>query len=40
VGYRQQAATYHLYVWPGRGLRKAAKYGRVLGQSSFVYAPG
>ena len=38
--YRLQAGTYHWYVWPGLGPRRAAKYGPVLGQSSFVYAPG
>lgn len=38
--YRLQAGSYHWYVWPGLGPRRAAKYGRVLGQSSFVYSPG
>ena len=35
--YRLQAGTYRWYVWPGIGPRRAAKYGRVLGQSTFVY---
>jgi hypothetical protein len=39
-GYRLQAGTYRWYVWPGLGPRRAAKYGPVLGQSSFTYAPG
>ena len=37
--YRLTDGTYRWYVWPGIGPRRAAKYGRVLGQSTFVYAP-
>jgi hypothetical protein len=36
--YRLQPGTYRWYVWPGIGPRRAAKYGRLLGQSTFVYA--
>ncbi|MBD0337672.1 MAG: HYR domain-containing protein [Thermoleophilia bacterium] len=28
--------TYHWYVWPGYGRRAAARYGELLGPSSFV----
>ena len=38
--YRLVAGTYRWYVWPGLGKRSAVKYGRLLGQSTFVYAPG
>jgi hypothetical protein len=38
--YRLQAGTYRWYVWPGLGARRNAKYGRLLGQNTFVYAPG
>ena len=36
-GHRQTLApgTYKWYVWPGRGARAAARYGRLLGGSSF-----
>jgi hypothetical protein len=36
-GRRQtlQPGTYKWYVWPGRGARSAARYGRLLGGSSF-----
>ena len=36
--YRLQAGAYRWYVWPGLGARRAAKYGRLLGQSTFVFA--
>jgi hypothetical protein len=41
-GGRRQALTpgvYRWFVWPGFGARSRARYGRVLGQSTFV-VPG
>ena len=37
AGHRETLArgTYKWYVWPGRGARAAARYGRLLGGSSF-----
>jgi HYR domain len=37
--YRLQPGTYRWYVWPGIGPRRYAKYGKLLGQNTFVYAP-
>jgi hypothetical protein len=37
--YRLVAGTYRWYVWPGLGPRRNAKYGTLLGQNTFVYAP-
>ena len=28
--------TYTWYVWPGRGPRRAGRYGPLLGKSTFV----
>jgi hypothetical protein len=36
VSYRLTPARYRWYVWPGFGARNAARYGRLLGQSTFV----
>lgn len=36
--YRLHAGVYRWYVWPGFGKRKQARYGRLLGSNSFVYA--
>jgi hypothetical protein len=33
---RLAPGTYHWFVWPGRGLRSAPRYGPLLGRSSFV----
>jgi hypothetical protein len=38
--YRLRPGTYRWYVWPGIGPRRYAKYGKLLGQNTFVYAPG
>jgi HYR domain len=38
--YRLTPGTYRWYVWPGIGPRRYAKYGKLLGQNTFVYAPG
>jgi len=37
-GHRQEFGNggYRWYVWPGYGPRKAAKYGKLLGASSFI----
>ena len=37
--YRLQPGTYRWYVWPGIGARRYAKYGKLLGQNTFTYAP-
>jgi hypothetical protein len=34
--YRLTPARYRWYVWPGFGARSAARYGRLLGQATFV----
>jgi hypothetical protein len=34
--YRMTAGTYHWFVWPGIGAKAAAKYGPMLGTSSFT----
>jgi hypothetical protein len=34
--YRLTHGTYHWYVWPGRGARALARYGPLLGTSSFA----
>lgn len=34
--YRLQPGVYRWYVWPGIGRRSAARYGRLLGSSTFV----
>ena len=34
--YRLTPATYRWYVWPGFGDRKDARYGSLLGTSSFA----
>jgi hypothetical protein len=36
--YRMRAGVYRWYVWPGFGKLAQARYGRLLGRSSFVYA--
>ncbi|HEV2711723.1 MAG TPA: hypothetical protein VGU26_01395 [Gaiellaceae bacterium] len=36
--YRLRPGLYRWYVWPGLGRRSAAKYGRLLGSSTFVVA--
>jgi hypothetical protein len=36
--YRLDPGAYRWYVWPGYGLRSQARYGRLLGQSTFVVA--
>ena len=36
VLYRLTAGTYRWYVWPGLGSRSAARYGKLLGSSTFV----
>jgi hypothetical protein len=33
--YTLERGTYKWYVWPGHGARSAARYGRMLGGSSF-----
>jgi len=33
---RLERGTYTWYVWPGRGPRKLARYGALLGKSTFV----
>jgi hypothetical protein len=35
--YRMTPGTYRWYVWPGRGAKAAAKYGPMLGTSSFTF---
>ena len=37
--YRLTAGRYRWYVFPGFGARSAVRYGTVLGESSFVFAP-
>jgi hypothetical protein len=37
--YRLTPGVYRWYVWPGFGRISAAKYGRMLGSSSFVVPP-
>jgi hypothetical protein len=37
---RLAPGTYRWYVWPGVGPRAKATYGALLGQSTFVVAPG
>jgi hypothetical protein len=34
--YRLKRGTYKWFVWPGRGARARAKYGPLLGSSTFV----
>jgi hypothetical protein len=34
--YRLRPGVYRWYVWPGIGRRSAARYGRLLGSSTFV----
>jgi hypothetical protein len=34
--YKLRPGTYRWYVWPGRGKLSAARYGKLLGASSFV----
>jgi hypothetical protein len=36
--YRLRHGVYRWYVWPGFGKRARAKYGRLLGSSTFRYA--
>ena len=36
VRYRLTPGTYRWYVWPGLGSRNAARYGKLLGSSTFV----
>jgi hypothetical protein len=36
ASYRLTPGRYRWYVWPGFGARSAARYGRLLGQSTFV----
>ena len=36
-GYRLVPCRYRWYVWPGHGDRKAARYGKLLGSSWFLY---
>jgi hypothetical protein len=38
--YRLRRGVYRWYVWPGFGVRSKARYGSVLGGSSFVFSPG
>jgi hypothetical protein len=38
--YRLHRGVYRWYVWPGFGARSKARYGSVLGGSSFVFSPG
>jgi hypothetical protein len=35
--YRLRSGTYRWYVWPGFGRVSAARYGKLLGGSTFVY---
>jgi hypothetical protein len=37
--YRLTPGVYRWYVWPGYGRISAAKYGRMLGSSTFVVPP-
>jgi hypothetical protein len=34
--YRLRPGVYRWYIWPGRGQISAARYGRLLGSSTFV----
>jgi hypothetical protein len=36
ASYRLTPGRYRWYVWPGFGARSAARYGRLLGQATFV----
>jgi hypothetical protein len=36
--YRLHRGVYHWYVWPGFGALKAARYGDLVGRSSFLFA--
>jgi hypothetical protein len=38
--HRLHRGVYRWYVWPGYGTRSKARYGSVLGGSSFVFSPG
>ena len=38
--YRLKPGHYRWYVWPGFGRRRAAKYGREVGNSTFVVVRG
>ena len=37
--YRLKPGRYTWYVWPGFGKRSAARYGREIGQGTFVVMP-
>jgi hypothetical protein len=37
--YKLRPGSYRWYIWPGFGRIAAAKYGRLLGGSTFVYRP-
>ena len=37
--YRLAPGVYHWYVWPGFGPRPNAKYGTMLGTSTFTISP-
>jgi hypothetical protein len=37
--YHLRRGVYRWYVWPGFGRRAQTHYGKLLGSSSFVYAP-
>ena len=37
--YRLKPGRYTWYVWPGLGKRSAARYGREIGQGTFVVMP-
>lgn len=34
--YRLRSGQYHWYVWPGYGPRRSARYGRLIGSSTFT----
>jgi hypothetical protein len=36
ASYRLSAGRYRWYVWPGYGSKARARYGRLLGQATFV----
>jgi len=38
--YRLTPGTYTWYVWPGLGARAEARYGQLLGKSTFVVTAG
>ena len=35
--FRLRKGTYVWYVWPGYGTLKDARYGKLIGSSTFVY---